>query len=260
MDFRIATWNVNSLRVRLPHVLTWLQENTPDVLMLQETKVTDVEFPKAALLAAGYSVNFSGQKTYNGVAMLSRIGEPTSVTLDFPDFEDTSRRLLAATMGEMHLVNVYVPNGSSVDSEKYAYKLKWLAALERYVAAALKQYAHVVVLGDFNIAPRDEDVHDKDAWAGSVLVSARERAALQKVMDLGMEDAFCLFNQGLPVSFSWWDYRQAAFQRDLGLRIDLILTSEGLSQYCTRCDVDKTPRGLERPSDHAPVIAEFSWT
>lgn len=253
---RIATWNVNSLRVRLPQLLDWLAASTPDVVALQETKSPDEHFPHAELAAAGYHSTFSGQKSYNGVALLAR-SAPTDPVTDIPNHTDPQRRVLAATFGAVRVIDLYVPNGQSVGSEKYEYKLAWLAALERWLAGELAQHPHVVVLGDFNIAPEDRDVHDPAAWAGAVLVSEPERAALRRLEALGLVDVFRQFEQP-PASFSWWDYRQAAFRRNNGLRIDLILASRALAVKCTSCTIDKEPRRAERASDHTPVTAEFA--
>lgn len=252
----IATWNVNSLRVRLPQLTEWLAGHPVHTLALQETKLPDADFPRAAIEALGYHVAYSGQPTYNGVAVLSR--EPLAdVVTDIPGFDDPPRRVLAATIaGGVRVINLYVPNGQSVGSEKYAYKLRWLAALAPWLAAELAAHPSVVVLGDFNVAPEDRDVHDPAAWAGSVLVSEPERAALQALIDLGLLDTFRLFEQP-PATFSWWDYRQGAFRRNAGLRIDLVLASRALAAACRACDIDREPRRAERPSDHAPVIATF---
>jgi exodeoxyribonuclease-3 len=256
--FRIATWNVNSLNVRLPQVLEWSRAQQPDVLALQETKLTDPDFPTLDIAEAGYQAVFSGQKTYNGVAILSRRPAGEVVT-ELPGPNDPQRRVLGATIGNIRVINLYVPNGQSVGSDKYAYKLAWLDRLAIWVEAELRRYPRLAVVGDFNIAPEDRDVHDPAAWAGQVLCSEAERTAFQRLLDLGLRDAFRLFPQA-EGSFSWWDYRAAAFRRNLGLRIDHILVSPALAAVCTACQVDKTPRRLERPSDHAPVIAEFAIT
>ncbi len=252
---KVATWNVNSLRVRLEHVSDWLTSASPDVLGLQETKLTDDKFPVGEFEDLGYHCAFSGQPTYNGVALISR--EPAAdIVTDLDGYQDPQRRVLSATVGSVRVLNLYVPNGQSVGTEKYAYKLEWLAALTAQLRGDLERYEHVVVMGDFNIAPEDRDVHDPAAWEGKVLCSPKERAALQRIVDLGLTDAFRLFEQR-EKSFSWWDYRAAAFRRNLGLRIDLILASSVLSGRCTACAIDTAPRRLERPSDHAPVFAEF---
>jgi exodeoxyribonuclease III len=255
MTFGVATWNVNSLRVRLPHLTQWLSTNPLDVIALQETKIADADFPGPDLFALGYQSVFSGQRTYNGVAILAR--EPAfDVVPGIPGFDDDQKRVLAGTVGGVRVIDVYVPNGQTVGSDKFAYKLRWFAALRDYVAAELARHAHVVVLGDFNVAPEDRDVHDPKAWEGSVHVSPPERAALQALMGTGLADCFRLFEQP-EKTFSWWDYRMLAFRRNAGLRIDLVLASQALAQNCGVCHIDKTPRKLERPSDHAPVIARF---
>lgn len=253
---KIATWNVNSLRVRLPQVLQWLESEQPDLLALQETKLTDDQFPETDLLAAGYHAAFSGQKTYNGVAVLSRNHPVTDIVTDIPGLDDPQRRVLAATYGDVRLIDLYVPNGESVESDKYQYKLGWLEKLHAWLKSELEKHDKLVVVGDFNIAPRDEDVHDPAAWQGSVLCSEPERAAFRRLLDLGLCDSFLRFEQP-EKSFSWWDYRMNAFRRNLGLRIDHILASPALCAACTGCRIDKVPRGWERPSDHAPVVAEF---
>lgn len=252
---KIATWNVNSLRVRLTHVLDWINAVRPDILALQETKLTDDTFPLLDIEGAGYSVIFSGQKSYNGVALLSRI-PAHDVVRDIPDLDDIQRRVLSATYNDIRVLNVYVPNGASVGSEKYSYKLSWLDKLCAYIEQQLAIYPRLVVLGDFNIAPEDRDVHDPAAWEGQVMVSEAERTVFTRLLGLGLCDTFRLFEQESDL-FSWWDYRAAAFRRNLGLRIDHILVSPALRQHCVTCSIDKGPRKLERPSDHAPVIAEF---
>lgn len=253
---KIATWNVNSLKVRLPQVLEWLEIHEPDVLVLQEIKQQTEAFPGAEIGAAGYQSIASGQKTYNGVAVLAR-EEPLDPVTDFPGFEDPQRRIMASTVNDVRVIDLYVPNGSEVGSEKYAYKLSWLEALHGFLDAELKRHDKLVVLGDFNIAPADEDVYDAQKWGESILCSPKERAALQKIMDLGLSDVFRQFKQP-EKTFSWWDYRAAGFQRNAGLRIDLILATAALSENCTASYVDKEPRGWERPSDHTPVVAEFA--
>ncbi len=261
---RIATWNVNSIRVRLPHVLDWLDQHKPDVLCLQETKVTDEDFPAADFEQAGYAAVFSGQKSYNGVATLSR-KPPRDVVRALPGADGTQpppgtqtpqKRLLAASIDGVRIVNVYVPNGESVGSDKYGYKLAWLKALKAYLKSELEAHPKLAVLGDFNIAPEECDVHDPKRWEGSVLFSDKERAAFQALVAAGLADTFRRFDQP-PMSFSWWDYRMGAFRRNRGLRIDHILASRTLASACKSCRIDTAPRGLERPSDHAPVIAEF---
>lgn len=275
---KIATWNVNSLRVRLPHLVEWVATACPDILALQETKLTDDFFPVQELAALGYQAVYAGQKSYNGVALLSRF-EARNVVRDIPDLDDPQRRVLSATYAvpqgiltdagtvpitdsvgvvqDVRVLNIYVPNGSSVGSEKYSYKLSWLDKLCAYIEAQLRLYPRLVVLGDFNIAPEDRDVHDPKIWEGQVMVSEAERHFFNRLLSLGLWDTFRLFEQQ-PELFSWWDYRAAAFRRNLGLRIDHILVSPALRQLCVTCSIDKTPRKLERPSDHAPVIAEFN--
>ena len=255
MTFRVGTWNVNSLRVRLPHLLAWLAENPIDALALQETKLPDADFPTAELAAHGWHAVFSGQRTYNGVAILSR-EVPVDVAAGIPGFDDEQRRVLAATVRGVRVIDVYVPNGQTVGSEKFAYKLRWLAALRDFVAAELARHERLVLLGDFNVAPEDRDVHDPKAWEGSVHVSPPERAALAALTATGLEDCFRLFEQP-EKSYSWWDYRMMAFRRNAGLRIDLILASPAIARKCASCHIDKSPRKLERPSDHAPVVAAF---
>ena len=252
---RIATWNVNSIRVRLPQLLEWLRASAPDVVALQETKIGDDAFPATELLEAGYQSVCSGQSSYNGVALLSRT-VPGQVTRDMPGYDDPQRRILAASIGGVRVVDLYVPNGQSVGSDKYFYKLGWLRALRTWLAQELTEHPQLVVLGDFNIAPEDRDVHDPLAWIGSVLVSPEEREALQALMSLGLIDVFRKFEQPAR-SYSWWDYRAGAFQRNNGLRIDLVLASVPLTELCTACTIDREPRRLERASDHTPVIATF---
>ena len=252
---KIATWNVNSMNVRLPHVLEWLGNHEPDVLVLQEIKQLTENFPAEALEEIGYRSVASGQKTYNGVAVVSKTPPADPVT-DFPGFEDPQRRVLAATIDGVRVVNLYVPNGSEVGSEKYKYKLNWLAALRGFLEAELAQHENLVVLGDFNIAPADVDVYDPEKWGDAILCSPLERQALGKLFDLGLTDVFRQFEQP-EGTFSWWDYRAAGFRRNAGLRIDLILASNSLTGCCTASYVDKEPRAWDRPSDHAPVIAEF---
>ncbi len=252
---KIATWNVNSLKVRLGHVLEWLDAQQPDVLVLQEIKQVTEAFPSEEFAAAGYRGIASGQKTYNGVAVVSRSEAAEAVT-DFPGFEDPQRRVLATTIDGVRVVNLYVPNGSEVGSEKYDYKLGWLAALKRFLEGEMNQHENVVVLGDFNIAPADEDVYDAEKWGDAILCSPKERAALQEVLGLGLTDVYRKFDQP-EKSFSWWDYRAAGFRRNAGLRIDLILTSASMTTNCSSSYIDKEPRGWDRPSDHAPVVAEF---
>jgi len=253
--FKIATWNVNSIRVRLPQVLEWLAKENPDVLCLQETKITDKDFPAKAFREAGYHAVHAGQKTYNGVAILSRIPGKDSVTR-LPGAEGDQKRLLAANVGDVRVINIYVPNGEVVGSDKYAYKLSWLKTLEKFLATELKRHPRLMLLGDFNIAPEERDVHDPKRWEGHVLFSDRERAAFQRLIQCGMTDVFRKFEQ-TEKSFSWWDYRAGAFHRNHGLRIDHVLCSPALAAICRGCRIDIAPRKHERPSDHAPVMAEF---
>ena len=253
---KIATWNVNSLRVRLEHVTDWLKQARPDVLGLQETKVTDDLFPAASFEDLGYHVSYSGQPTYNGVALVSRL-PPADVVVDLDGFDDPARRVLGATCGDVRVLNLYVPNGQSVGSEKYDYKLSWLAALQAHLQSDLQRHRYVVAVGDFNIAPEDRDVHDPVQWEGKILCSPMERDALGDILKAGFEDTFRLFEQE-EKSFSWWDYRAGGFRRNNGLRIDLILASTALSSACTASSIDVAPRRLQRPSDHTPVVAEFS--
>jgi exodeoxyribonuclease-3 len=253
---KIATWNVNSLRVRLPHLLDWLAAHAPDAICLQETKCDDTTFPAAELAAAGYCSVHNGQRTYNGVAILSRI-EGSGVCRGIPEFMDEQSRVIAADVGGIRLVSVYVPNGQSVGSDKYAYKLRWFEALATWLEVEMAAHPRIAVLGDFNVAPEDRDVHDPAAWAGQVLFSEPEKAALRKLIDLGFVDSFRLFEQP-ERSFTWWDYRMMAFRRRMGLRIDHVLLSPGLARDCTACTIDLEPRRLERPSDHAPVVCEIA--
>jgi exodeoxyribonuclease-3 len=250
---KIATWNVNSLKVRLPHLLQWLAAHPVDVLCLQETKLTDDKFPQAEIEAAGYHVAFSGQKTYNGVAILSR--QPiVDVVRNNPHYPDEQQRLLAVTIDGVRIICAYVPNGQEVGSDKYAYKMAWLAGLHTWLQAELAQHAAFAILGDYNIAPDDRDVHDPAAWAGQIHCSDAERDALRGLFALGLVDAFRLFEQP-EKQYSWWDYRQLAFRRNRGLRIDHILLSPALAARCTACTIDREPRKWEQPSDHTPVIA-----
>ncbi len=252
---KIASWNVNSLRVRLPHVLAWLADAQPDILALQELKLPTADFPLAEFAKIGYHATVHGQKTWNGVAILSR-APATDVCTTFNDFIDPQSRLLAVTLNDVRVIDVYIPNGESVDSEKYQYKLEWLRHLDLFLTAELKKYTRLVIVGDFNIAPEARDVDNPAAWEGKVLCSPPERAAFQQMIKLGLQDCFRLFDQA-DKSFSWWDYRLNAFRRNLGLRIDHILASGPLARSCTACHIDKIPRGWERPSDHAPVVACF---
>jgi exodeoxyribonuclease III len=252
---KLAAWNVNSLKVRLPQLVDWAARQLPDVVCLQETKLEDANFPAQDLRDIGFHAAYAGQKTYNGVAILSR--EPlTDVIAGVPGFEDDQKRVIAATLGDMRIVCVYVPNGQSVDSDKYQYKLRWLEATTRWLGDELGRHEKLAVLGDFNIAPDERDVHDPKAWEGQVLFSEPERAAFRRMLDLGLKDAFRLFDQP-EKSFTWWDYRMNAFRRKMGLRIDHILLSEPLAKTCKSVVIDIEQRKAERPSDHAPIIAEL---
>ena len=254
--FKIASWNVNSLNVRLPHVLAWCDVTSPDVLALQETKLPDERYPQQELLDAGYHSVFSGQKTYNGVAILSR--EPaTDPVTDIPGLEDPQRRILAATVGDVRIIDLYVVNGSEVGSDKFAYKLHWLERVTAWLETEMEQHQNVIVLGDFNIAPDDRDVHDPEEWREKILCSTPERDALKKILAMGLQDTFRMFEQE-ERSWSWWDYRMNMFRRKLGLRIDLVLASKAMAERCVASYVDIEPRRQERPSDHAPAVAEFA--
>jgi exodeoxyribonuclease-3 len=253
---RLATWNVNSLKVRLPQVLDWTSRHAPDVLCLQETKLEDAKFPHAELAAAGYQALCSGQKTYNGVAILSRaVGTECAVAL--PGLEDVQKRVLAATVNGVRVICAYVPNGENLASEKFEYKLRWLAAFRGWLKAELAAHPRLAVVGDYNIAPEARDVHDPAAWEGKIHFTLPEREAFAGLLDIGFKDAFRLFEQP-EGSYSWWDYRMMAFRRGMGLRIDHILLSEALAKSCTACTIDVEPRKNERPSDHAPVIADLN--
>ena len=258
---KLATWNVNSLGVRLPQLLVWLAANPVDVIALQELKLTDDKFPKAELEAAGYRGHWFGQKTYNGVALLHRegIGEAADVTRNIVGFEDDQARVIAGTyqMGvepPLRVVGVYVPNGQSVGSDKYEYKLRWLEAIREWLRGEIERHPRLALMGDFNIAPDDRDVHDPAAWAGQVLCSEPEREHFRALIGLGMHDSFRLFEQP-PKTYSWWDYRMLGFQKNKGLRIDHILVTDALKPLVSACTVDRAPRKWERPSDHAPVVA-----
>lgn len=252
---KIAAWNVNSLKVRLPQLLDFLTTRQPDAVCLQETKLTDDAFPVADLAAAGYRVVFSGQKTYNGVAILSRT-EPVDVQTGIPGFDDEQKRVIAATVEGVRLVCVYCPNGQSLDSDKYPYKLAWFDALAAWLKDELMRHPRLAVLGDYNVAPEDRDVHDPEAWKDCVLVSEPERARFRALLELGLKDSYRLFEQP-EKSFSWWDYRMMGFRRNHGLRIDHILLSAPLAAACISSTIDRDMRKLERPSDHAPVVAEI---
>lgn len=252
---KLATWNVNSVKVRLPQLLEWLAAVRPDVVCLQELKTEETKFPRAELEAAGYACAVNGQKTYNGVALLAR-SPLAAIVPDIPGFADEQKRVIAANVLGLRVVCVYCPNGQAVGSEKYAYKLRWFAALREYLQAELARHPHLAVAGDFNVAPEDRDVHDPKAWEGQVHVSEPERAAWRALLELGLKDSFRLFQQP-EKTYSWWDYRLLGFRRNAGLRIDHILLSGVLAEGCTGATIDKAPRRLERPSDHAPALAEL---
>ena len=252
---KLASWNVNSLNVRMPHVERWCASAMPDVLALQETKLEDDKFPTLDFAAAGYQVVYAGQKTYNGVAILAK-DPPDACGYGLPDFADEQKRVIAATVNGVRVIDLYVPNGQSVGSDKYAYKLNWLAALHRWLGEELARHEKIVVLGDFNIAPADEDVHDPWAWEGRVLFSEPEKAAFHKLIELGYVDAFRRFPHP-PKTFTWWDYRLNGFKRNRGLRIDHVLVSPALAPRLVGAMVDVAPRTLEKPSDHAPVLVSM---
>ena len=251
---KLATWNVNSLKVRLPHLLDWAAQAQPDVICLQETKVEDAKFPLMEIQAAQYSAAFSGQKSYNGVAILSKT-PLTDVAVGLPGLVDDHRRVIAGSLGNLRIISVYCPNGQSVGSDKYQYKLRWFAALHGWLKGELARHPRLAIMGDFNVAPEDRDVYDPKAWEGSVLVSEPERAAFRALLDLGLKDSFRLFEQP-EKTYSWWDYRVFAFRRNMGLRIDHILLSGELARACRSSTIDREPRKRVQPSDHAPAVAE----
>jgi len=253
---KLVTWNVNSLAVRLPQVLDWLAANPVEALVLQETKLTDDKFPFAEIEAAGYQVQWFGQKTYNGVALISR-SPALDVVKNLPGFEDPQARVITGTVDGVRCIGAYFPNGQAPDSEKFVYKMAWLEALRRFVADELQRHPKLVLMGDYNIAPEDRDVYDPVAWAGQIHCTPEERGHFQGLLDLQMVDAFRLFEQA-PKSWSWWDYRNLAFRKNQGLRIDHILVSAALRSQVTACSIDRAPRKNERPSDHAPVWVELS--
>jgi exodeoxyribonuclease-3 len=253
---KLATWNVNSLAVRLPQLLAWLAEHPVDAIVLQETKLTDDKFPHAELEAAGYRAQWFGQRTYNGVALLSR-SDITDVVRNIPGHDDEQARVIAGTTGGVRVIGAYFPNGQAPDSDKFAYKLRWIEALREWLRAELAVHPQLVLMGDFNIAPEDRDVHDPVAWAGQIHCTPEEREHFRQLVGLGLCDAFRLFEQP-PKSWSWWDYRNLAFRKNQGLRIDHILVSEALRAKVSACSIDKAPRKNERPSDHAPVIVELA--
>lgn len=249
---RLATWNVNSLAVRLPQLLQWLRDNPVDAIVLQETKLTDDRFPRAEIEQAGYQVQCFGQKTYNGVALLSQ-APAAAVQHNIPGLDDEQARVIAGTLGDLRVIGAYFPNGQAPDSDKFAYKMRWMEALRDWVREELARHPKLLLMGDFNIAPEDRDVHDPVAWAGQIHCTPQERGHFQGLLGLGLHDAFRLFEQP-PRSWSWWDYRNLAFRKNQGLRIDHILVSDALRGGVTACQIDKGPRRNERPSDHAPVV------
>jgi exodeoxyribonuclease-3 len=252
---KLATWNVNSLSVRLPQLLDWLAANPVDAIVLQETKLTDDKFPHAEIAAAGYRASWLGQKTYNGVALLSR-EESVEPVRNIPGFDDEQARVIAGTVSGVRVIGAYFPNGQAPDSDKFVYKMRWLDALRAWVTNELAGHPQLVLMGDFNIAPEDRDVYDPVAWAGQIHCTPQEREHFQQLVALGLHDAFRLFEQP-PKSWSWWDYRNLAFRKNQGLRIDHILVSEALKPRVAACVIDKLPRKNERPSDHAPVVVEL---
>lgn len=254
---KIVTWNVNSLKVRLPHLLNFLREENPDIVGLQEIKCEDSAFPLLEIQAAGYQVNFNGQKTYNGVALLSKTIQ-TDLIKQIPNFVDEQKRVIAATINDIRIINLYVVNGQEIGSEKFDYKLKWLAALEQWLTKEVAKYPNILVMGDFNIAPDDNDVHDPMLWKDKILCSEPERAAFQRLLALGLDDSFRLIAQPRH-TFSWWDYRNQGFERNEGLRIDHLLISRSLNARFNDCAVMLKPRHDERPSDHAPVMLTLSY-
>ena len=255
---KLATWNVNSLAVRLPQVLAWLQANPVDALVLQETKLTDDKFPHAEIEATGYRVQWHGQKTYNGVALLSR-ADAADVVKNIPGHDDPQARVIAATVADLRVVGAYVPNGQAPGTDKFEYKMQWLRALRDWLREELALHPRLVLMGDFNVAPEDRDVHDPELWRGQILCTEDERMHFRKLIELGLHDAFRLLEQP-EKSWTWWDYRNLAFRRNQGLRIDHILVSEALRPRVTACCIDKLPRKNERPSDHVPVVVSLDAT
>jgi exodeoxyribonuclease III len=253
---KLATWNVNSLNVRLPHLLTWLRDNPVDALVIQETKLTDDKFPRTEIEAAGYKAAFHGQKTYNGVALLSK-SDASAVVKNIPGFNDDQARVITGTLAGLRVVGAYFPNGQAPGTEKFEYKMQWLRALRDWLREELAQHSQLMLMGDFNIAPEDRDVYDPVAWAGQIHCTDEEREHFRHLLALGLVDAFRLFDQP-PKSWTWWDYRNLAFRKNQGLRIDHILASEALRTAIKACTIDKAPRKSERPSDHAPVIVELA--
>ncbi len=256
---KFSSWNINSLKVRLPQVIDWLDLNQPHIMCLQETKLQDEQFPVDEIAKAGYHAIFSGQKTYNGVALLSRVSNGTDLCTALPGLNDPQKRLIAATYDDIRVICVYVPNGERVDSEKYSYKLEWLKALINFLQEERKRYSKVMLLGDFNIAPADSDVYDPSAWEEKILCSTPERKVFQQLLGMGLVDSFRLFTQPTGI-YTWWDYRMMGFRRNHGLRIDHILISTEIAAACKRCWVDIAPRKHERPSDHAPITVELDMS
>lgn len=250
---KIATWNVNSLAVRLPQLLAWLAEHQPDALAIQETKLTDDKFPHAEIEAAGWQCAWHGQKTYNGVALLTRGGAAADVVKNIPGFDDEQARVIAGTVAGVRVIGAYFPNGQAPGTDKFAYKMRWMEALRDWVRAEMAAHAQLALVGDYNIAPEDRDVYDPVAWKDQIHCTPEEREHFRQFVGLGLADAFRLFEQP-PKSWSWWDYRNLAFRKNQGLRIDHILVSEALRARVTACVIDKAPRRNERPSDHAPVM------
>lgn len=258
---KIATWNINSLRVRLAQVVDWLKREQPDILALQEIKMKTADFPDRAFAELGYQAIVSGQPAYNGVAVLVRSAVATaaldSVVYDLPVFSDPARRILAVTINNLRLINVYVPNGQEIESPKYTYKMQWYARLAEFVVQQLQKFELIAVVGDFNVAPGPLDVYDPIHWEGKILYSQPERAAFAKLLDLGLTDCWRHLN-GHTQAYSWWDYRINAFKRNLGVRIDHILTTSKLQAHCAASWIAQAERAVERPSDHAPVVAIFN--
>ena len=252
----MASWNVNSIRTRLPHILDWLKHTKADVLAVQESKVPDEQFPVKEIETIGYQAMYCGQKSYNGVALLYR-GNAHDKTTEVAGIENDEKRVLVATVNDVRIVNLYVVNGSEVDSDRYRYKLQWLKHIRSFIASEIEKHQNIIVLGDFNIAPTDADVHDPKKWAGHILCTEPERQMLKTFFDLGLADTFRLFEQKPENSYSWWDYRADSFGKNAGLRIDLLLASPALCERCLSCTIDKQPRAWQRPSDHTPVVAEF---
>jgi exodeoxyribonuclease-3 len=253
---KIATWNVNSINIRLEQILDWLETHQPDALCLQETKCTDDKFPVDVFLQAGYHSAFVGQKSYNGVAILSP-AEISDVQLNFPgDDADAPKRLIAATVKGVRIVNTYIPNGTELWTDKFTFKLDWLQRLRRFFDETCDKNADVLLCGDFNVAPDERDVWDVAFWEGKLHFTKPERAAIHHVKQWGFVDVFRQMN-GDEKLFSWWNYREGSFFKNQGLRIDHIWTSRSLAEKCTACWIDRKPRGAERPSDHTPVVAEF---